>query len=79
MLENGYIALGTDFQTPFACPVGTTGFYSDPNYCDVFHYCYETGELSSFVCASMPNRYQLWWSHQNEPGRPDVKNQFNLK
>ncbi|CAF5148160.1 unnamed protein product, partial [Rotaria socialis] len=19
----------------------------------------------------MPNRYQLWWSHQNEPGRPD--------
>ena len=72
MLENGYIALGVDFQTSFACPIGTTGFYSNPNYCDVFHYCYETGELSSFVCASMPNRYQLWWSHQNEQGRPDV-------
>ncbi|CAF4763326.1 unnamed protein product [Rotaria socialis] len=72
MLENGYIALGVDFQTSFTCPIGTTGFHSNPNYCDVFHYCYETGELSSFVCASMPNRYQLWWSHQNEPGRPDV-------
>lgn len=72
MLENGYIALGVDFQTSFSCPIGTTGFYSNPNYCDVFHYCYETGELSSFVCASMPNRYQLWWSHQNEQGRPDV-------
>ncbi|CAF3242334.1 unnamed protein product [Rotaria sp. Silwood2] len=71
MLENGYIALGTDFQTTFSCPLGTTGFFSNPNYCDVFHYCYETGELSSFVCASMPNRYQLWWSHQNEQGRPD--------
>ncbi|CAF4034358.1 unnamed protein product, partial [Adineta steineri] len=71
MLENGYIALGVDFQTSFTCPLGTTGFYANPNYCDVFHYCYETGELSSFVCASMPNRYQLWWSHQNEPGRPD--------
>ena len=73
MLENGYIALGGDFQTSFACPLGTTGFYSNPNYCDVFHYCYETGELASFVCASMPNRYQLWWSHQNEQGRPDVR------
>ena len=72
MLENGYIALGVDFQTSFVCPTGTTGFYSNPNYCDVFHYCYETGELSSFVCASMPNRYQLWWSHQNEQGRADV-------
>ena len=72
MLENGYIALGTDFQTEFTCPLGVTGFFSNPNYCDVFHYCYETGELSSFVCASMPNRYQLWWSHHNEPGRPDV-------
>ncbi|CAF1471049.1 unnamed protein product [Adineta steineri] len=71
MLENGYIALGTDFQTSFTCPLGTTGFYSNPNYCDVFHYCYETGELSSFVCASMPNRYQLWWSHHNEQGRAD--------
>ena len=73
MLENGYIALGSDFQTTFTCPLGSTGFYSNPNYCDVFHYCYETGELSSFVCASMPNRYQLWWSHHNEPGRPDVR------
>ena len=73
MLENGYIALGSDFQTTFTCPLGTTGFYSNPNYCDVFHYCYETGEVSSFVCASMPNRYQLWWSHHNEPGRPDVR------
>jgi hypothetical protein len=72
MLESGYIALGLDFQTSFACPLGSTGFYSNPNYCDVFHYCYETGELSSFICASMPNRYQLWWSHQNEQGRPDV-------
>ncbi|CAF1109060.1 unnamed protein product [Adineta ricciae] len=71
MLENGYIALGVDFQTSFTCPLGTTGFYANPNYCDVFHYCYETGELASFICASMPNRYQLWWSHQNEPGRPD--------
>ena len=76
MLENGYIALGVDFQTSFTCPPGTTGFFSNPNYCDVFHYCYETGELSSFVCASMPNRYQLWWSHQNEPGRPDVRINF---
>ena len=73
MLENGYIALGSDFQTTFTCPLGNTGFYSNPNYCDVFHYCYETGEVSSFVCASMPNRYQLWWSHHNEPGRPDVR------
>jgi hypothetical protein len=73
MLENGYIALGNDFQTTFTCPLGTPGFFSNPNYCDVFHYCYETGEVSSFVCASMPNRYQLWWSHHNEPGRPDVR------
>lgn len=73
MLENGYIALGVDFQTSFSCPIGANGFYPNPNYCDVFHYCYETGELSSFVCASMPNRYQLWWSHQNEQGRPDVR------
>ncbi|CAF0933581.1 unnamed protein product [Didymodactylos carnosus] len=71
MVENGYIALGTDFQTTFSCPPGYMGFYSNPNYCDVFHYCYETGELSSFVCASMPNRYQLWWSHQNENPRSD--------
>ncbi|CAF1478555.1 unnamed protein product [Adineta ricciae] len=71
MLENGYIALGTDFQSTFSCPMGTTGFFANPNYCDVFHYCYETGELSSFVCASMPNRYQLWWSHHNEQGRAD--------
>lgn len=72
MLESGYIALGSDFQTSFTCPLGTTGFFGNPDYCDVFHYCYETGEVSSFVCASMPNRYQLWWSHQNEPGRADV-------
>lgn len=72
MLENGYIALGPDFQTSFNCPSGSTGFYSNPEYCDVFHYCYETGEVSSFVCASMPNRYQLWWSHHNEQGRADV-------
>ena len=78
MLENGYIALGGDFQTPFNCPPGVTGFYPNPNYCDVFHYCYETGELSSFVCASMPNRYQLWWSHQNEPGRPDVSDRNSI-
>jgi len=71
MLENGYIALNDDFKTSFQCPSGSTGFYSSPDYCDVFHYCYETGEVSSFVCASMPNRYQLWWSHNNEQGRGD--------
>ncbi|CAF4623470.1 unnamed protein product, partial [Rotaria magnacalcarata] len=27
MLESGYIALGSDFQTSFACPLGTTGFF----------------------------------------------------
>ena len=62
-----------DFQTSFSCPMQVQrAFIPIPTYCDVFHYCYETGELSSFVCASMPNRYQLWWSHQNEQGRPDV-------
>jgi hypothetical protein len=69
----GYISLpSSQFQTGFKCPQELPGYYPDDEYCDVFHYCYANGQFKTYTCASMQNQYQLWWSHQTEPGRRDV-------
>ena len=69
----GYLSLPSNtFQTSFTCNNNPPGYYPNPEYCDLFHYCYPNGQYKTYVCASMQNRYQLWWSHQTEPGRRDV-------
>lgn len=69
----GYLSLPSNqFQTSFNCPQNAPGYYPNPEYCDLFHYCYANGQYKTYVCASMQNRYQLWWSHQAELGRRDV-------
>jgi hypothetical protein len=69
----GYISLpSSQFQTSFKCPQELPGYYPNDEYCDVFHYCYANGQFKTYTCASMQNQYQLWWSHQTEPGRRDV-------
>lgn len=68
----GYLSLpSTQFQTNFKCPLNSPGYYPNNEYCDIFHYCYNNGQFKTYVCASMQNQYQLWWSHQTEPGRRD--------
>jgi hypothetical protein len=70
----GYLSLPSNqFQTSFNCQGNAPGYYPNPEYCDLFHYCYANGQFKTYVCASMQNRYQLWWSHQTEPGRRDVR------
>lgn len=69
----GYLSLPSNqFQTSFKCPINSPGYYPNSDYCDIFHYCYNNGQFKTYVCASMQNQYQLWWSHQTEPGRRDV-------
>lgn len=69
----GYIQLSSSqFQTSFKCPQDQPGYYPNDGYCDIFHYCYANGQFKTYTCASMQNQYQLWWSHQAEPGRRDV-------
>lgn len=69
----GYLSLPSNqFQTSFKCPLNSPGYYPNSEYCDIFHYCYNNGQFKTYVCASMQNQYQLWWSHQTEPGRRDV-------
>jgi hypothetical protein len=73
----GYLSLpSAQFQTTFICPYNAPGYYPNNEYCDIFHYCYNNGQFKTYVCASMQNQYQLWWSHQTEPGRRDVYNDF---
>jgi hypothetical protein len=75
----GYLSLPPNqFQTSFNCQGNAPGYYPNPEYCDLFHYCYANGQFKTYVCASMQNRYQLWWSHQTEPGRRDVRHQFKI-
>ena len=69
----GFLSLtSAQFQTNFVCPFDAPGYYPNNEYCDIFHYCYTNGQFKTYVCASMQNGYQLWWSHQTEPGRRDV-------
>ena len=69
----GYLNLpSSQFQTNFKCPLNAPGYYPNSDFCDIFHYCYSNGQFKTYVCASMQNKYQLWWSHQTEPGRRDV-------
>ncbi len=69
----GYLSLpSAQFQTTFHCPLNAPGYYPNNEFCDIFHYCYNNGQFKTYVCASMQNKYQLWWSHQTEPGRRDV-------
>ncbi|CAF0749609.1 unnamed protein product [Brachionus calyciflorus] len=68
----GYLSLpSSQFQTNFKCPLNAPGYYPNSEFCDIFHYCYSNGQFKTYVCASMQNQYQLWWSHQTEPGRRD--------
>ncbi len=62
------------FNTNFTCPTGGHhGYYPNPDYCDLFHYCYTNGQFKTYVCASMKYKYQLWWTDQTETGRRDVR------
>jgi hypothetical protein len=75
----GFLSLtAAQFQTTFVCPFNAAGYYPNNEFCDIFHYCYNNGQFKTYVCASMQNDYQLWWSHQTEPGRRDVKNLFKF-
>ena len=69
----GFISLpSSQFETTFSCPLNAPGYYPNNDFCDIFHYCYNNGQFKTYVCASMQNKYQLWWSHQTEFGRRDV-------
>ena len=76
----GYISLpSSQFQTSFRCPMDLPGYYPNDQFCDIFHYCYANGQFKTYTCASMQNQFQLWWSHQTEPGRRDVSGKIIYK
>ena len=73
-IPSGYQSLdSTGLFKHFKCPVNAAGFYPDPEFCDVFHYCFSNAQHHTFACDSVSENYQLWWNFPKDQIRQNVK------
>lgn len=63
----GYMSIQkTDFESRFECEFNQTGYFSDTEFCDIFHYCFPNGKFKTYSCPSVNSEYQTWWNYKDD-------------